>query len=476
MTDDLSEAFARADRGIVVAPAGCGKTELIVNAVTQHAKGRQLVLTHTHAGVRALRNRFLRAGTGPPAFRVDTIAGFALRYAAAFPTIGGCEVTEPKTNEDYQRIYDACAHALTNRHIRDTVSGTYSGVFVDEYQDCTVRHHAIVKELATFLPCRVVGDDLQGIFGFADDPLADWNGDVLGYFTLIGELDTPHRWTKTNPALGEWLNEVRLCLRAGRAIDLDGYWKRLPCSRYAVPCQVAECKRALALDGRVVVIRKWDREVYAIGKMLKGAYGCMEEVECRDLTAVCRRLDEAAPSQRPAILLDFARQCLTAVPAVVRTLQACAESSRAPPKKTSSAYPGLCGSLKEVAEQDSLAASATVLDEIANLPDARLHRKELFFELRKTAINYRPGEDESLQMTAWRIRESARRTGRRLPKRLVSRTVLIKGLEFDHVLLPDVDDFDGAKDLYVALTRASKSVLVLSHSGRITRPQPCAAS
>jgi DNA helicase-2/ATP-dependent DNA helicase PcrA len=117
---------------------------------------------------------------------------------------------------------------------------------------------------------------------------------------------------------------------------------------------------------------------------------------------------------------------------------------------------------------------AAILDEIASMPDANLYRKELFFELRKVAINHKPEEDVYLQATAWRIRESARRAGRRLPRRLVSRTVLIKGLEFDHVLLPNVDDFDGAKDLYVALTRASKSLLVLSRSRRITRPTPVA--
>jgi DNA helicase-2/ATP-dependent DNA helicase PcrA len=354
------------------------------------------------------------------------------------------------------------------------VSGTFTGVYVDEYQDCTVRHHTIVKRLADFLPCRAVGDDLQGIFGFANDPLADWNGDVLGYFTLVGELTTPHRWAKTNPALGEWLKGVRQCLKSGKEVDLDGYWEQLPDGKYAVPCQIGECKKALALDGRVVVVRKWDREVYAIGKKLKGVYGCMEEVECRDLLEVCRKLDEATPGQRPAVILDFVGKCVTAVPAVVKTLLACAEARKAPSAKTASNNPRLCDSLAAVAGQDSPTAMAAILDEIASMPDANLYRKELFFELRKVAINHKPEEDVYLQATAWRIRESARRAGRRLPRRLVSRTVLIKGLEFDHVLLPNVDDFDGAKDLYVALTRASKSLLVLSRSRRITRPTPVA--
>ncbi len=48
----------QARRGSVTAPAGCGKTQLIADALTQHF-GRKpvLVLTHTNAGVTALRTR-----------------------------------------------------------------------------------------------------------------------------------------------------------------------------------------------------------------------------------------------------------------------------------------------------------------------------------------------------------------------------------------------------------------------------------
>lgn len=44
----------------IVAPAGHGKTELIANVA---ALGRRaLILTHTHAGVHAIRSRMKRLG------------------------------------------------------------------------------------------------------------------------------------------------------------------------------------------------------------------------------------------------------------------------------------------------------------------------------------------------------------------------------------------------------------------------------
>jgi superfamily II DNA or RNA helicase len=43
------------ERGTVTAPAGCGKTQLIANALARHRGNKPiLVLTHTNAGVAAL--------------------------------------------------------------------------------------------------------------------------------------------------------------------------------------------------------------------------------------------------------------------------------------------------------------------------------------------------------------------------------------------------------------------------------------
>lgn len=45
----------------------------------------------------------------------------------------------------------------------------------------------------------------------------------------------------------------------------------------------------------------------------------------------------------------------------------------------------------------------------------------------------------------------------------MSRTLLIKGLEFDHALVLSADELD-ARNLYVALTRGSRSLTVLTAS------------
>ena len=60
------------ERGTVTAPAGCGKTQLIAHALAGHRGNKPiLVLTHTNAGVAALRGRLDRAGV--PGLRVTRI-------------------------------------------------------------------------------------------------------------------------------------------------------------------------------------------------------------------------------------------------------------------------------------------------------------------------------------------------------------------------------------------------------------------
>ena len=70
------------ERGAIVAPAGHGKTELIAKMAALGK--RTLVLTHTNAGIQAIRARLKYMRTPRSAVVVDTIAGWCLRYAHAF--------------------------------------------------------------------------------------------------------------------------------------------------------------------------------------------------------------------------------------------------------------------------------------------------------------------------------------------------------------------------------------------------------
>ena len=152
----------------MVLPAGAGKTELIARAtgVASETDGRQLILTHTHAGVHALKARLAGVGVEPWSYTLTTIAGWALKWALHYPSISRLTTAEPTSPDEWNAVYEGARRVLANPHLAASVRASYGGGFVDEYQDCTLQQHKLALALAELLPLRVLGDPLQGIFGF----------------------------------------------------------------------------------------------------------------------------------------------------------------------------------------------------------------------------------------------------------------------------------------------------------------------
>jgi superfamily I DNA/RNA helicase len=156
-------------RGAVTSPAGCGKTHLIASALSRHV-GRKpiLVLTHTNAGIAALRGRLDGAVVPPSRYRLATIDGFAMRLISTFPKRSAydpsiLQLVDPASN--YPTIRDTAVSLLQGKHLSDVLQATYDRLFVDEYQDCSLVQHALAVELAKVLPTCVLGDPMQAIFG-----------------------------------------------------------------------------------------------------------------------------------------------------------------------------------------------------------------------------------------------------------------------------------------------------------------------
>lgn len=206
--------------GYVKAPAGFGKTHLIAEA-TSHSVGRQLILTHTYAGVNALRRKMRELRVFEKCYHIDTIASWSLRLSLSYSSTSGWNIERPPSDFEWNRLYETCCQLLDEAFIRRLLRASYAGVFVDEYQDCSVSQHRIVLRLARDLPCRVLGDPLQSIFDFNGQETVSWAPDVESTFELLGELNVPHRWRRAGaPALGDWLWTARQCLEQGHSIDL----------------------------------------------------------------------------------------------------------------------------------------------------------------------------------------------------------------------------------------------------------------
>ncbi len=170
-------------KGYVIAPAGFGKTHLIAEAVNE-ATSRQLVLTHTFAGVNALKGKMRFLGVPESKFHIDTLASWSLRLCLAYPYKSGWDKEQPTGNE-WTQLYEAAANLLAEPFAHKIISASYAGIYIDEYQDCSTSQHSLVEGLAKILPCRLLGDPLQGIFDFNDNPV-NWDTQIYPAFEHLG--------------------------------------------------------------------------------------------------------------------------------------------------------------------------------------------------------------------------------------------------------------------------------------------------
>lgn len=470
MHHDLARAFAdHKGSAVITAAAGCGKTDLIARAVGLNESRRQLVLTHTHAGVRVLRERFKKYNVPAFRFRLETIDGWCLQYVLAYPHLAQLAIAN--LNEiDWPSVHQAADRLLARRAVRGVVAMSYAGIYVDEYQDCSPAQHSLIMRLAEFLPCRIVGDPLQGIFDFRNQQIVDWSRDIGPHFEKLGELTEPHRWKLHNPHLGKWLATVRTSLLNHEAVDLRTSlprasleWCQLLGTDQDERAQLNKCReKAGKSDEKVVVLCSWERACQSFAKKLQGMYTCMETVECGELRQYCARIESNSGTGRAAAVLDFAGACMCRGRGELSFLDNWIRRGGKQPRCRIGPRQHLVDALAAVISTGTPHATLAALGRVEQIAGNAFYRRELWRDMQRTLRNHDPSSGVPIEDTARGVRDSGRRMGRPRPRLTVSRPLLVKGLEFEHVVILDAGELQTDKLFYVAITRASKSVTVFS--------------
>lgn len=454
--------------GTITAPAGCGKTHLVAQAIAEHPENSLplLVLTHTNSGVAALRNRVTNLNVSPRKARISTLDGWSLRLLGAFPTrseIDPSHLNLKNPKVDYPAIREGAINIVTKGHIRDIARSTYSNLIVDEYQDCQPDQHKMVCGLSLDLPTCVLGDPLQSIFNFTKEGTVDWKNDVLAYFPSAGELNKPWRWILAqNEALGHWLLSIRQTLSNGEQIDLRQApdcveWVRLDGNDDWSKQLKAANTRSPDADGGSLIMAKWPSEQAEYARKIPGA----SKVENADLTELQKFASSfSLTEEKPlGILVDFASSVMTGVNRKTigtRLSSILKGTNRNPASNVEIA-------MIQFQENPSYIQAATILSEFTIDPSMRVFRQELLRTAIK-ALNSADGDNENaLLELAISIRDQTRFTGRFIPKKAVGSTLLFKGLEADVSIILEAETMDH-RDLYVALTRGAKKIVVCSKS------------
>jgi len=454
-------------RGVVVAPAGCGKTHLIAQAVASQSQGRQLILTHTHSGVAALRKRLFELGASSSLFHLTTIASWCLLYSRSFPVTSGIKTGKPRTQVEWESIYAGTIQVLNDPSIARVPAFSYSGVLVDEYQDCTKSQHKVIVALADLVPTRVLGDPLQAIFDFGGNAPVDWEADVQPAFDALPELDEPWRWLNGSTELGQWLGDVRLELLNGGAVDLRTApaeaveWVPLS-ENDRTSKQIGICYKMLeAKYGSVAAIHDMPNQARYIASRLKGRFQCAEANECPDLLKHAARIENTEGPDRALSVIEFVGACIAGLKTELGGVRSRLKSGNLPNPNRARKHVSLVEEVIRVADSTSMEHVESLTAELIAIPNLPAYRREVLRDFKRGVRRLIEEGSDSLVAAVWEVRDVARRTSRRMPRHVIGTTKLLKGLEFDTVVLLNPADF-GRKDLYVALTRASSRLIILS--------------
>ena len=470
MADVAVEAMLSSRRAFAVAAAGCGKTELLGRRVADSRSGRQLVLTHTHAGVAAIKKRLAAMRVPSGKFQLETIAGWCLRYGSAYPAISAYQPNaeaDPDWTATYPGAERVCRTALGKQILRES----YEGVLVDEYQDCSSSQHALISAIADCLPCRAVGDPLQAIFGFrGEDPLVQW-ATIQADFEVVGSaLVEPWRWKRKghNAALGAWLSAARKELEnTGRlVIDADApvTWMR---SNGAVQPLVAWATACGGLraptNETVVAISKWPSRCIELAKRMGGRWPVVERFDDPDLLRLGDKLVSADGAAIVEALVEFVAKRMTGMGTALSRAVEAIQTGRGVSRITK--FRVHADRLSALALAPTPANALAWLEGVlAHRNDWWLYRRDCVFQLRE-ALHHCAGDNfADLPDTIAAARTHARHRGRLTHRRTIGTPLLVKGLEFDHAVLNWEPNHLSLQGLYVALTRASRSLTIVSSS------------
>lgn len=461
-------------------PAGTGKTHLLAAAVAvaaEHEK-RCLVLTHTNAGVDAIRRRLRRFGVPPALIRVETITSWAFSLVGAYPTLAGITVSESPDWAQSDEYVAGATQVTQSLAISEVHAVSFDYMFVDEYQDCTLVHHAFIVALAAAIPkTLVLGDRLQAIFGFAG-ALAEWDTHVIPGFPAFAVTSTPHRWIGHNEALGQWLLDIRSSLVAGQTFDISQHAiPGLTFFQDVRPTAVATAAHSFPdFDETVVLLDKWPRSVADHASRLGGSYSVMEDIngnfmreQINGFTSERRQVLALPPDGDPAVarwFAQFAKSCVIGLGDIDGVVLRRLERNKSLAGVSRDGIQSVVDSLESLRLSPTYEQIAATAQAVHNLKSLRVYRWEAWHDT-LLAISMCTENDELPIENLARVRERLRRQGRRAHSRIASRTLLVKGLEYDHVIIANLDNFTDPRNLYVALSRARKSVTVLGRSSSI---------
>lgn len=512
-------SFVDSDKALLIAPAGYGKTHTIVECL-RYTTGRQLILTHTHAGVSSIKEKIMDAKISRERYSIETISSFSQKYLKAFYMGTDTPEQDVKDKNDPTKDYHSfvirkTGTLLLSPIIKQIIMTTYSGLFVDEYQDCTKSQHNLIMEMAKIMPTRVLGDPLQGIF--------DFNGEAVNLksdlqdFQRFPDLDTPHRWFKegNNSSLGVLIKEFRDPLKNGETINVS---TRSDCCFYVINVEEGDFENPKSNYREKIsslILNKKENASFESLLIIVPEYTDVEngrtirKGKITDRVKILSKIDytksvvllEAIDDGKFYSLAKKVDHFINSVEAAKKPIKNLHKilsdlfyiSSPANRKNiglndwVSKPIKNRNGDYYIKTKQSEMGALSKRLNEMVNQLIAMPSKKGMFalllfikndlkikIQLRKELLSSlikvldNSLNDDVTVFEAMKAHKNiVRRVGRKVKGKCIGTTLLTKGLEFDTVAILDAHKFECPKHLYVALTRCCKNLVIFTSQNKL---------
>ncbi len=477
--------FISGEKTLLIAPAGYGKTYTLAECVKNTPEGeRQLILTHTHAGIASIREKMNHFSIPSNKYNIETIMGFAQKYVLSYYT--GNDIPQIEEDNYYNFILEKAIDLFQLESVKRTVKYSYKGLFVDEYQDCTKLQHQMLMVLSDILPIHIMGDPMQGIFDFKD-PIVDFEEDLKD-FKRIDALDVPWRWKKegNNEELGNDLRNIReILLSDNKEIKLSGFdniefvkvkEKDIYNKESNLRQKLNNLIKDKDINSLLVIFPEYINEKgYRKGGIrdrtkikeqidYSNQLILLEAIDAKDFYAVAKNIDD--------LIINIHRKRKKIKNINENILKKLFKKGRLKKWIDEDKLRNRRGENREIKNAleekilqfikspniRNLLGIILFIKEYMKIKPQRYYLLDSIIKSMNMAIVENINVYESMIILKNRIRK----IGRKIQGKVIGTTLLTKGLEFDVVVILNAHRFTNYKHFYVAITRASKKLIVFS--------------
>ena len=220
--------------------------------------------------------------------------------------------------------------------------------------------------------------------------------------------------------------------------------------------------------GSVILLHQFRNQHKTVAGRTRGIYSIMENLNGDYMHDKLRKLEQLGQAGYAKWLGETAKDCFSRLGTIDATVIGRLDRNQTLVGLRRPTIVKTIAILESVREKPSLAALSEAMYLLTKTGEGICYAHEAWYDmansLGKASVDDTRNPNEHLVV----IRNRLRYSGRKSREKLLSKTLLVKGLEYDHAIIANADAIGHHKHLYVAMTRPRKTLTILSAKQSMT--------